>query len=163
MAVFSSIVHQVAETREGTVVNGPEESIRLRLRCFRFRKYKNLLYLTGRRSFLTLRGWIQKTAGNTFSWERYSADGELVQSYWVKECCLQRESLELDAAIWTLCEKHSEQYSIVLRDTDDTALVLSGHELNRLRSNGQLTLYPANYRLVYSGDGQLNSDQEGAD
>ncbi|MEX1027218.1 MAG: ATPase [Candidatus Paceibacterota bacterium] len=94
-------------------------------------------------------GWIQKSSGNAFPWERYSGGGELVQSYWVKDCCIEREPLQLDAAIWNLCERHSDGYSIVLRDPNDQAIVYSGAELLRLRSQDRLTLHPANYRLVY--------------
>ena len=105
-------------------------------------------------------GWIQKASGNTFQWERYSAAGELTQSYWVKDCCIERESLQLDAAIWNLCERFPDQYSIVLRDPSEKAIAYSGTELVRLRSSDRLTLHPANYRLVYHHS-DTSSTQEG--
>jgi hypothetical protein len=106
-------------------------------------------------------GWIQKVSGNTFQWERYSAVGDLVQSYWVKDCCIEREALQLDAAIWNLCERSPEQYSIVLRDPSEKAVVYSGADLVRLRANDRLKLYPANYRLVYHHS-DTSSSSEGS-
>ncbi|QDU02407.1 hypothetical protein V6x_21100 [Gimesia chilikensis] len=96
--------------------------------------------------------WLQKANGSTFPWEHYSCDGRLVQSYWVKDCCIKREPLQLDAVVWNLCERQPDSFSIVLRGLNDKAVIYSGTELLRLRSQNQLTLHPANYRLVYQHD-----------
>ena len=38
--------------------------------------------------------WIERVFGNSFPWERYSASGELMQCYWTKEHCIEREPLQ---------------------------------------------------------------------
>lgn len=106
--------------------------------------------------------WIQKVNGNTFNWERYSSSGDVVQSYWVKDCCIEREALQLDAVIWNLCERSPEQYSIVLRDPNERAIVYSGADLVRLRASDRLKLYPANYRLVYHHSDTMSSLEGGS-
>lgn len=66
-------------------------------------------------------GWIQKSSGNTFPWEQYSADGTLVQSYWVKDCCIERESLQLDAAIGTINSAATSSFGSILIASKSTA------------------------------------------
>ncbi|WP_145451937.1 sacsin N-terminal ATP-binding-like domain-containing protein [Gimesia panareensis] len=104
---------------------------------------------------------LQKASGSTFPWERYTAEGRLVQSYWVKDCCIEREPLQLDAVVWNLCERQPNAFSIVLRDPNDKAVVYSGAELLRLRSQNRLTLHPANYRLVYQHDDTSGVEESG--
>ncbi|MEQ8853912.1 ATPase [Gimesia sp.] len=105
--------------------------------------------------------WLQKANGSTFPWEHYSGDGRLVQNYWVKDCCIEREPLQLDAVVWNLCERQPNSFSIVLRGLNDKAVIYSGTELLRLRSQNQLTLHPANYRLVYQHEDVAGVEEGG--
>jgi hypothetical protein len=96
--------------------------------------------------------WLQRAHGNGFDWERHSRSGEVVQYYWLKDHCLEREPLQINAEIWMLCEKSPELYSIILVDTHDNPRVISGQNLIQMRDKGSLVLYPASYRLVYKDE-----------
>ncbi|MEQ9460441.1 MAG: hypothetical protein RIG82_05775 [Phycisphaeraceae bacterium] len=102
--------------------------------------------------------WIDKVSGgHSFPWERRSAGGELLQCYWDKEHCIQRDALQLDADVWKLCDQHPDKYTLLLVDADDTPLEISGRRLREMCDGGELTLYPAKYRLVYeNGKGEGN-------
>jgi len=93
--------------------------------------------------------WLQRSDSRIFHWEEYSAEGRLLQSYWLREHCLQESPVKLDAAVWGLCQRHPEQYTLILVDTDDRPLELNGRELLRLRDSGVLKLYPAEYRIAW--------------
>ncbi len=93
--------------------------------------------------------WIQKTAGNSFPWERYSASGELQQCYWTRDHCIEREPLQVEADVWELCDKHPDKYTLLLTGPTGEPVELPGRLLRELRDSGRLTLYPAKYRLVY--------------
>jgi hypothetical protein len=102
--------------------------------------------------------WIEKVSGgHSFPWERRSAAGELIQCYWDKEHCIQRDALQLDADVWTLCDQYPDKYSLLLVDGDDNPLAITGRRLREMCDGGELTLYPAKYRLVY-GDGNSRGD-----
>lgn len=93
--------------------------------------------------------WIERITGNSFSWERRSVSGELLQSYWIKDHCLEREPLQLGADVWGLCEKFPDKYSLIVSATNGAPVVISGRQLRQMCDQGQLTLHPATYRLVY--------------
>jgi hypothetical protein len=97
-------------------------------------------------------GWIERASGASFPWERYSPAGELLQCYWVKDHCIEREPLQIEAEVWELCANHPEKYSLLLVDADDNPLVITGRRLREMCDGGELTLYPAKYRLVYEHD-----------
>ena len=94
-------------------------------------------------------GWIERASGASFPWERYSPSGELLQFYWVKDHCIEREPLQIEAEVWELCTKHPENYSLLLATPDETPVEYSGKRLCALRDSGRVTLFPASYRLVY--------------
>jgi hypothetical protein len=94
-------------------------------------------------------GWLERVSGNSFPWERYSSSGELLQCYWIKDACIEREPLQVEADVWELCAKHPEKYSLLLAAPDGTPVEYSGERICSLRDRGQLTLFPASYRLVY--------------
>lgn len=96
--------------------------------------------------------WIERVSGASFPWDRYSATGELHQCYWVKDHCIEREPLQLEADVWELCDKHPEKYTLLLAGPDGTPVEYSGHRIRELRDSGRLTLFPANYRLVLDSD-----------
>jgi hypothetical protein len=93
--------------------------------------------------------WLERTHGNGFHWEQHSRSGDLIQYYWCKDHCIEQEPLQLDAAIWGLCEKFPDLYSIVLVDHTGEPEEIPGHSLVSMRKEGNLELHPATYRLVY--------------
>lgn len=92
--------------------------------------------------------WFGKTNGDRFPWERRKATGDLVRQYWPKDHCLEREPLQLDADIWGLIDKFPEMYALILADPKGDPIEVSGGRLRAMREGGELTLYPATYRLV---------------
>jgi hypothetical protein len=105
--------------------------------------------------------WIEKVSGgHCFPWERRSAGGELLQCYWDKEHCIQRDALQLDADVWNLCDQHPDKYTLLLVDADDTPLEITGRRLREMCNGGKLTLYPAKYRLVYKSNGETTNGRD---
>lgn len=107
-------------------------------------------------------GWLERVSGNSFPWERYSPSGELLQCYWVKDACIEREPLQVEADVWELCAKHPEKYSLLLAAPDGTPVEYSGERICSLRDRGQLALFPASYRLVYEHDAISEEHREAA-
>lgn len=97
-------------------------------------------------------GWLDHASGVSFPWERYSPSGELLQCYWVKDHCIEREPLQIEADVWELCVKHPEKYSLLLAAPDGTPVEYSGKQLCVLRDSGEVKLFAASYRLVYEQD-----------
>ncbi len=97
-------------------------------------------------------GWIAKTHGDSFPWERRTATGEIVCYYWPKEHCLETEPLQLDADVWGLIDKFPETYALVLSNLEGEPIEVSGTNLRAMRDEEKLTLYPATYRLVVDHD-----------
>lgn len=95
--------------------------------------------------------WIAKVVGAPFPWERRSPAGELLRSYWPKAHCLEREPLQLGADLWGLIEKFPDKYSLILATPSDEPVEVPGEVLRAMLGKGQLTLYPASYRLVVGG------------
>lgn len=93
--------------------------------------------------------WITRTHESRFPWEQHDAAGEWLQSYWVKDHCIEREPLELDAALWLLCEQFPDRHTIIFAAADGNPVAISGRRLLALRDQGALALHPATYRLVY--------------
>lgn len=93
--------------------------------------------------------WLQKSDRGPFTWEKYSSQGQLIQAYWVKDHCLEKEPLQLDAAIWALCQKYPDQYTLIIADLEGHPIELTGRRLEELVKSGQLKLYAAEYRLTY--------------
>lgn len=92
---------------------------------------------------------IVKAIGMPVPWELYSAFGELLQCYWVKDHCIQEEPLQLPAEIWSLCDQSPGKYSLLLSDPDDKPVEISGLKLKEMCDSGELKLHPSTYRLVY--------------
>ena len=93
--------------------------------------------------------YLERASGKSFPWERHSREGHLLQCYCVKDACLEREPLQIEAEIWTLCSERPEKYSLILVNRDESPVVYSGKMLCSLSDVGRLTLFPATYRLVY--------------
>jgi hypothetical protein len=92
--------------------------------------------------------WIARARGNVFPWERRTRDGNLVRCYWSREHCLDHEPLQLDAEIWHLLENQPDLHTLLLVDTRGVPLEITGSRLRAMRDGGEVTLYPASYRLV---------------
>ena len=95
---------------------------------------------------------IEKTGGSSFPWSRFSATGELVRSYKPVECCLERESMELDADVWDLLKDKPAIYSLVLKNTEGVPVEVTGDEIQTLYDEGKIKLFPATYRIKYTND-----------
>ena len=95
--------------------------------------------------------WIARISGAPFPWERRTAGGELVRAYWGKDHCLDQEPLQLGADLWGLIDKFPDRYSLVLASTSGDPIEVPGASLRAMVAKGQLTIYPATYRLVAVG------------
>jgi hypothetical protein len=93
--------------------------------------------------------WIAKTSGDLFPWERRTASGEIVRYYWPKDHCLENDPLQLEADVWGLIDRLPETYALVLSDLQGDPIEVRGVRLRAMRDDGEMTLYPATYRLVY--------------
>jgi hypothetical protein len=85
-------------------------------------------------------------------WERRNRSGELIRNYLPKDHCLEREPLQIEADVWGLIDKFPEIYALVLSNSQDEAIELPGERLCAMRAGGEITIYPATYRLVYNHD-----------
>ena len=96
--------------------------------------------------------WIARANGTRFPWERRTASGDLVRYYWPKDHCLEREPLQLEADVWGLIEQQPGIYALVLSDIEGGPVEVTGSRLCAMRDEGEVTLCPATYRLVYDHD-----------
>jgi len=97
-------------------------------------------------------GWIGRTHGARFPWEGRTASGDLLRYYFPKDHCLEREPLQLDADIWGLIDQNPETYALILVNHEGGPVEVTGARLRGMCDDGQVTLYPATYRLVYDHD-----------
>jgi hypothetical protein len=96
--------------------------------------------------------WIGKAHDSSFPWERRTARGELVRHYWPKDHCLELQPLQLEADIWGLIDKFPDRHSLILSTPQGDPVEVPGARLRAMRESGELTLYPATYRLVLDHD-----------
>ena len=96
--------------------------------------------------------WIARANGDRFPWERRAADGKLIRYYWPKNHCLERDPLQIEADVWTLIEEYPETYAFVLADIEGGPVEVAGSHLRAMRDEGEITLFPSTYRLVYNDD-----------
>jgi hypothetical protein len=83
----------------------------------------------------------------------HDATGQLIQSYWPKNVCIEQTPVQLDAEIWTLCEEYPDRHSLLLADIYEDPVEMSGAQLIKLRESGEIILHPATYRIVYAPSG----------
>ena len=95
---------------------------------------------------------LERTLGNAFPWGLRSAQGYILQYYWSKEHCIQKEPLQMDVSVWELCQQYPKLYSLVLTDANDAPVCIPGSELVQMREQDRLVLYPATYKLEYRGE-----------
>jgi hypothetical protein len=96
--------------------------------------------------------WIGRANGARFPWERRDASGDIERFYWTKDHCLEREPLQLEADVWALIDQHPDKYAIILSDLEGAPVEVTGARLRSMREAGDITLYPATYRIVYGHD-----------
>jgi hypothetical protein len=92
--------------------------------------------------------WIQKSPGMTFPWEMYSASGELVCCYLVKDHCLNSDPLQVGAEVWEGFRRNPSAFALITANGDGSAVEHTGQQLLDMKDAGQLVLYPATYRLA---------------
>lgn len=95
---------------------------------------------------------LERTSGNVFPWELKSSQGEVLRYFWLKEICIQQESISLDAEIWELCQRNPKLYSLMLIDESGAPQPITGSELMEMQGSNKLVLYPATYRLEFRGE-----------
>ncbi|MBM3457608.1 MAG: hypothetical protein FJX77_03620 [Armatimonadetes bacterium] len=91
-------------------------------------------------------------ADEPFPWEGEPRPASAVAPTGRKEHCLDRQPLQLPAELWDLIEQSPERYALLLTDAEDRPREFEGSALREMRESGQLTLYPAAYRLVVERD-----------
>lgn len=97
--------------------------------------------------------WINRANGARFPWERRSASGQVLRHYYPKEHCLEREPLQIEADVWGLLDQKPDIYSFILINPEGEPVEMTGVGLRALREGGEITIHPATYRLVLSGEG----------
>lgn len=93
--------------------------------------------------------WIAKGNGSLFPWELRSASGDVLNHYWPKSHCLEREPLQLEAEVWNMVDRFPDKYRLVLVNADNEPIEITGDNLREMQDQGALTLHPSTYRLVY--------------
>jgi hypothetical protein len=95
--------------------------------------------------------WIAKTRDSIgFQWERHARDGHLETYYWVKEHCLEKEPLQIEAQVWELLANYPDLYSLLLVNPEGEPVEISGKKLDELKGKKTVRLHAAMYRIVYS-------------
>jgi len=115
----------------------------------RFTKAKGYSKDGDERFFRPDGSFIARANGMRFPWELRSASGELLQCYWLKDHCLQKEPLDLAAELWNLCDQSPQKYSLILSDESGDPVEISGNRLQEMRDRGEISFHAATFRLVY--------------
>ena len=102
-------------------------------------------------------GWIQYASGNIFPWQELSPTGELLQCYWTKDVCIEKEPLQIEAEVWELCKNRPEKHSLILKTSNDKPIRFSGTDVRNLLEDKKIKLFPATYRLVLVNEKRLIS------
>jgi hypothetical protein len=97
-------------------------------------------------------GSLVRTSASKFPWERRSARGEVERLYLVRDHCLEREPLQIEADVWGLLEQRPDTYAFILTNPEGAPSEVTGGRLRALREAGDIKLHPATYRLVYDLD-----------
>jgi hypothetical protein len=118
----------------------------------RFAKTQGFRKDSDERFFRSDGRWIGRANGARFPWEQRDASGDLVRFYWPKDHCLQQEPLQLEADVWALIDQNPDTYALILLDMEDAPVEVTGAALRSMRDAGEITLYPATYRIVYDHD-----------
>ncbi|MFC1763850.1 sacsin N-terminal ATP-binding-like domain-containing protein [Planctomycetota bacterium] len=98
--------------------------------------------------------WLQKDVGGIFTWTKYTADGQQTQSYWLREHCLKKHPLKIDAEIWKLIQNQPGSHSLILADVAGNPVEMSGSQLKLMLETNRIRLFPAEYRIQLSDNGE---------
>ena len=97
-------------------------------------------------------------SGQSFQWEMFSAEGQLLRAILVREHCLEREPLQMRSEVWEAYRKTPDTHSLLVTDNEGIPQELSGGDLLRMVNDNTLVLYPASYRIVCSVEEVLIDD-----
>lgn len=93
---------------------------------------------------------IGRSRDSRFPWERRHASGDIERFYWPEDHCIESEPLQLAADVWGLIDDRPDQYALILSDLEGAPVEVTGARLRAMCEQGELTLYPATYRIVYN-------------
>ncbi len=93
--------------------------------------------------------WIAKNKdGIGFQWEQRRGNGSIVKFYHVRDHCLEKKPLEVDTDVFGLLRNYPDLYSLVIVDSEDAPIELTGERIDEMRRDGMLSLLAATYRIV---------------
>lgn len=94
---------------------------------------------------------IIRTDDGPFPWERRTAEGTRDRRYWPKDHCLEDKPLQVPAEVWDLMVgQRRGDYALILVDAKGRPVEVADSRLGTMCDTGEVTLYPATYRLVWS-------------
>jgi len=92
-------------------------------------------------------GSFIERAEKPFHWNQYNSEGELEQQYWVSAEKHTTQVKHIPAEIWHALLEKPGKISIILPKTATEGIVLSGIELQQMKTHGTIDIYPAAYRI----------------
>jgi hypothetical protein len=102
----------------------------------------------GNGKFIGVDGTIlQRAQDSAFPWELRQPGREESQFLMPSEHCLERESIVLDAEVWSLLRSSDAKYVLLLLAPDSSPILRTGSDLAKDIENRRIALYPAKYRL----------------
>ncbi|MEO7703546.1 MAG: hypothetical protein ABIV92_02790, partial [Thermoflexales bacterium] len=94
---------------------------------------------------------IEKGHESVFPWEWLTATGETLCYFRVHDHCLETKPLEVAADVWHILENAPSSHALILSDPQGRPVFRSGVQLVAMRDSHAVTLYPASYRIAYTG------------
>lgn len=92
-------------------------------------------------------GSFIERAEKPFHWNQYNSEGELEQQYWVSSEKHSTQVKHIPAEIWHALLEKPGKISIILPKTATEGIVLTGIELQHMKTHGAIDVYPAFYRI----------------
>ena len=90
---------------------------------------------------------LQRAQDSVFPWELRCPGSEESQFLMPSEHCLERESIVLDAEVWSLLRSSDAKYVLLLVAPDSSPILRTGSDLAKDIENRRIALFPAKYRL----------------
>lgn len=90
--------------------------------------------------------WIEKSEA-PFHWVEKSVSGECLARLWVQEQTL-KHGIQLPAEVWSLLRSEPKISALLVKNTIEAPVALTGEQLVELQAEKHITLYPASYRIV---------------
>ena len=107
---------------------------------------QNFHWDASRSLFADNQGNVVRRADGLFHWTQYDIKGELRHQYWVGRKSLA-QGIELPAELWHLIKNSPDESQLLLPTENGQLRAYHGAQLQRLIESGEITLYPAIYRL----------------